>query len=122
MEAKPVKLNYKGSSIAKAELQYGIKFFTVLNNLSSKDENGEKKQADFGMSDMLFLYVAGGGSVDTFDKMIIDGTEVLMLDIMEGLAASGFLGTKFNRAEAETAIKKAMKDIETEVSQTSGEN
>ena len=118
MEAKPAKLNYKASNIAAAELKYGLKFFKVLNSLSNA------KDGDFGMSDMLFLYVAGGGSVDTFDKLIIDGTESLMIDIMEGLTEGGFLGQSrnFDRKQVETAVKEAMKDIETEVSQTSGEN
>ncbi len=100
------KLNYKGTNIAKAEQKYGVKFFNVVENL------GKKGEANVGMLDMLFLYCAGGGTEEDFDKFIVSDTEKIMLDIMEGLAESGFLGEKrnFDRAKAKEEIEKAIKE------------
>lgn len=103
------KLNYKGSNIAKAEQRYGVKFFNVIESLGSK--NGEN---NVGMVDLLFLFCAGGGTEEQFDKRVIDDTEGVMLDIMEGLSESGFLGkkVKFDRTKALAEIKKALKEAE----------
>lgn len=99
------KLNYKGTNIAKAEQKYGVKFFNVVEQL------GKKSETNIGMLDMLFLYCAGGGTEEDFDQYIVNDTEKIMLDIMEGLAMSGFLGEKknFDRAKAKAEIEKAIK-------------
>ena len=103
------KLNYKGSNIAKAEQEYGVKFFNVIETLS-----GKKGENNIGMVDLLFLFRAGGGTEEQFDKRVVDDAEGIMLDIMEGLSESGFLGKKmkFDRTKAMTEIKKALKEAE----------
>lgn len=114
------KLNYKGTSIAMAEQKYNLKFFSVLESMGKKEDGSLPK---VGMIDMLFLYVAGGGTPEKFDELVVNNTEDLMLDIMEGLSVSGFLGKemKFDAKTARAEIKKAL-NTEIKASRKSGEN
>jgi hypothetical protein len=92
-----MKLNYKASNIAKAEREYKLKFFTVMGGLGS----------DMGVGDLLFLYVAGGGSEDDFDKLFETGIEEVMIAIMEGINDAGFLGKMVSTSELRDAMAKA---------------
>ena len=85
-----MKLNYKASSIARAEQEYGLKLFSVMESLS--DKQGSVRNV--GVIDMLFLWVAGGGTPEEFDEIAETDVEKLMLIIMDGLNQSGFLGMK----------------------------
>ena len=63
-----MKLNFKASNIAKAERNDGCKFFDVFNGMST---------GSIGVSDLLFLYHAGGASDEDFDKDFGKGIEIL---------------------------------------------
>ena len=100
-----MKLNYKASNIAKAELNEDRKFFDVFNNMST---------GSIGVNDLLFLYHAGGASDDDFDADFKKGIPEVMQNIMEGINEAGFLG------EIDTeAVKEQFK---TATSETSGKS
>ena len=76
-----MKLNFKALNIAKAERQDERKFFDVFNGMST---------GSMGISDLLFLYHAGGASDDDFDKAMYKNFKT----------CAGF--TFFNNDEEET--------------------
>ena len=55
-----IELNYKASNIAKAEKADYRKFFDVFNSMGSNS---------IGVSDLQFLFHAGGASDDDFDEV-----------------------------------------------------
>lgn len=99
-----MKLNFKASNIAKAERNDGCKFFDVFNGMST---------GSIGVSDLLFLYHAGGASDEDFDKDFGKGIEILMTNILEAINEAGFLG------EIDTKVME--KQLKTDSSKTSGE-
>lgn len=76
-------LHYKASAIAKAEDVYGKKLFEVLSLMGSSAP---------GVSDLLFLFAAGGGTEDEFDELFEKGIDEVMLVVMKGITDAGFLG------------------------------
>ncbi|MBR2766792.1 hypothetical protein IKD67_01770 [Candidatus Saccharibacteria bacterium] len=103
MEDSNKKLNYKASNIALAEKKLGLRFFSVIKGF---------KTGEVGFIDILFLWSAGGGDKDEFDKRVIDDTENIMVEIMQGLSDAGFLGAKgkFSIEQARKELRKALKD------------
>lgn len=100
-----MKLNYKALNIAKAEQDENRKFFDVFNGMSS---------GSIGVSDLLFLYRAGGASDKDFETDFKKGIPELMQNILEGINDAGFLGEIDTKAMEATANKDS--------SETSGEN
>ena len=78
-----VELNYKASNIAKAEKEDYKKFFDVFNNMGNNS---------IGVSDLQFLFHAGGASDDDFDEIFSKGMETVMETILDGINRAGFLG------------------------------
>ena len=78
-----MKLDYKASNIAKAEKEDGEKFFDVFNNMGT---------GSIGVSDLLFLYHAGGASDNDFNEDFKDGLEKVMNKVLEAINEAGFLG------------------------------
>ena len=107
METKPT-LTYTASKIALAERELKMNFFDELPMLARRPS----------MSGLLFLFKAGGGTDAQFDEVFKQGADALMVMIMDGLEAGGFLPK-----EAVEEVKKAMEDIKTtqKASQNSGE-
>ena len=100
-----MKLNFKALNIAKAERQDERKFFDVFNGMST---------GSMGISDLLFLYHAGGASDDDFDKDFKQGIGTMMTNILEGINEAGFLG--------EIDTKAMEKQLKQDSSKTSGES
>lgn len=107
MDTKPT-LTYTASRIALAERELKMNFFDELPLLARKPS----------MSGLLFLFKAGGGTDTQFDECFKKGADEVMVVIMEGLEAGGFLPK-----EAVDEVKKAMAEIKEsqETLQTSGE-
>ncbi len=103
MENSIKKLNYKASNIAKAEKELDLRFFKVIEGF---------KSGNVGFIDLLFLWIAGGGEKDEFDNRVINDTENIMLEIMQGLDDAGFLGEKgkFSMEQARKEFRKLMKE------------
>lgn len=102
-----MKLNYKASTVAKAERENNCSLFTTIANL------GE----DINMSDLMFLLQAGGCTADEADALVADqGIDGCVEVIMVGLAESGFLGKKVNADD----IKRSMEQTRTQSSITTG--
>ena len=78
-----VELNYKASNIAKAEKADYRKFFDVFNSMGSNS---------IGVSDLQFLFHAGGASDDDFDEVFAKGIDEVMSVILKGINDAGFLG------------------------------
>lgn len=92
-----MKLNYKASNIAKAERATGAKFFGVVSNLGG----------DMGISDLMFMFLAGGGSEEEFDVEFAKGFEEVLANIIEGMNEAGFLGEKINTKELRENLRAA---------------
>lgn len=92
-----MKLNYKASNIAKAESETGKNFFNIIANLGN----------NASVSDLMFLFNAGGGTLDEFDATFASGVESVMIAIMEGINDAGFLGEKIDIE----AMKKEMEKV-----------
>ena len=82
-EQEMIELNYKASNIAKAEKEDGLKFFDVFNNMGNNS---------IGVSDLQFLFHAGGASDKDFDEIFSKGVAEVMNLILEGINKAGFLG------------------------------
>lgn len=92
------KLLYKASFIARAERETGKKFFEVLG----------KMDGDLSFDDLMFLFKAGGASEEDFDQIVASGLENAIIEIMDGLNDSGFLGSqKIDTAELRSAMKNS---------------
>lgn len=89
-----IKLNFKASNIAKAEDKKNKNFFKAISGMSDIPS----------MSDILFLFLAGGATEDEFDEIIAGGIENAMTIITEGLNESGFLGKKIDTTDLKKAI------------------
>lgn len=114
MEDKKITLNYKASNIAKAEEATGKSFIDSFAGLS--------KRVSF--ADLRFLVLAGGGTDDDFDALFASGTENMMVAILEGINAAGFLGSEKMDIEAlKTQMHETMGKAvsNTKTSQNSGE-
>lgn len=102
-------LKFTASKIAKAEKNNNANFFDVLGGLASRPS----------MTALLFLFNAGGGTDEQFDKVFEnDGLEGVMGAILEGLGDGGFL-PKDAVKEAKEALVKASET--TEASENTGE-
>lgn len=93
-----VQLNYKASNIAKAEKEQGVSFFNEL----------AEAQATPSVSALMFLFTAGGGTVEEFDELFKKGVDELMLIIMPEIADAGFLGKAVNSKIIKARMKKSM--------------
>ena len=100
-----MKLNFKALNIAKAEQNENRKFFDVFNGMSS---------GSIGVSDLLFLYRAGGASDKDFEDDFKKGIPELMQNILDGINEAGFLG-EIDTTEVKAQFKQG-------TSKTSGEN
>ena len=78
-----IELNYKASNIAKAEKEDNRKFFEVFNHMGNNE---------IGVSDLQFLFHAGGANNDDFDETFAKGIETVMEAILDGINCAGFLG------------------------------
>lgn len=103
-----MKLDYKASNIAKAERAHGMNFFETLTTLSNSPS----------ISGLLFLFEAGNGSESDFDTAFKEGIDNVLVVIMEGLSAAGFLGQEDVRV-----VKRTLDDLKKnqKTSQSSGE-
>ena len=102
-----MKLDYKASNIAKAERAHGMNFLKTLKTLSDNPS----------ISGLLFLFEAGNGTEDDFDQAFKEGINKVLVVIMEGLSAAGFLGQEDVRV-----LKRQLEDQKKPVtSQNSGE-
>ena len=104
-KALVTSLKFKASSIARAEEVYKMDFFAALDKIGSS------------MRAMLFLFCAGGGDQESFDKFMEEkGIQELVLLILDGINEAGFLGKKLDlgkiRATIDKEMAKAMKDQE----------
>ena len=94
------ELNYEAITIARAERAYEAKFFTVVAELA---------KGKIGIGDLLFLYVAGGGTEEEFSKGYkVGATEGLIKNILRGISEAGFLdeGTKNQMKELMEVLDK----------------
>ncbi len=115
-----MQLNYKASNIARVERESKItdpknpkKFFTALNGLGG----------EMSVDDLLFLFVAGGGTEDQFDQLFAEkGVQEIILVIMEGINDAGFLGKKIDVAEIRKAMEAAVKGDSSKATPTTGES
>lgn len=98
-----MKLNYKASNVAKAEAETGKNFFGVIANLGGNTS----------VLDLMFLFTAGGGSVDEFDSLFASGIEAVMVSIMEGINDAGFLGEKIDIEAMKKEMEKARATLKT---------
>lgn len=89
-----MKLNYKASNIAKAEREYGMKFFKAFNSMN-----------EMGVAELQFLYRAGGASDEEFDEMFAKGIEEAFVPILEGINDAGFLAEKIDIQNFKEALK-----------------
>ena len=89
-----LKLNFKASNIAKAEDLTHKNFFKAISEISEIPS----------ISDLMFVFKAGGASEEEFDEVLKDGIENAMVIITEGLNDSGFLGKKIDTTELKRAI------------------
>ncbi len=94
-----MKLDYKASNIAKTERTYGINFNKVLTTLD-----------DPSMSDLLFLFEAGGGNESDFDAAFAKGYDNALAIILEGIISAGFLGKEITQ-EAKLALADLKKEM-----------
>ena len=76
--------------------------------------NNGMSTGSMGISDLLFLYHAGGASDDDFDKDFKEGIGTMMTNILEGINEAGFLG--------EIDTKAMEKQLKQDSSKTSGES
>ena len=107
MDTKP-NLVYTATKIAVAERELKMNFFDELSVLAKKPS----------MSGLLFLFKAGGGTEEQFDTLFKNGADAIMVAIMDGLEAGGFLPK-----EAVAEVKKLLaeaKDVQ-KATQSSGE-
>ena len=75
---------YTAINIATAEKKYGSSFFDIFGALGS---------GKVGVSDLLFLFVAGGHTEEEFERTFkIDDVQNLIVDMMAGISEAGFLG------------------------------
>lgn len=94
-----VQLDYKASNIAKAEKEQGENFLEKISTL-----NGIPP-----VSDLMFLFIAGGGTIEEFDKFIKkEGVGAATVEIVACIAESGFLGKNID-------AKKLRADMEEEL-------
>ena len=94
-----VQLNYKASNIAKAEKEHSENFLEKISTL-----NGIPP-----VSDLMFLFIAGGGTIEEFDKFIKkEGVGAATVEIVACIAESGFLGKNID-------AKKLRADMEEEL-------
>lgn len=119
-----MELNYKATNIAKAERECGLKFFTVIGSLGSKEpeesvegetvETGETDEVDmsqinFGIGELVFLCKAGGASDEEINETFKTGLENVLVAIMEGLSTAGFFGElKIDTTELKNTMKKSL--------------
>lgn len=73
-------LDYRASLIAQTERKYGKSFFDALTELGNKPS----------VNGLAFLFEAGKGDMEEFDKLFKSGVDKVITVIMEGLAESGF--------------------------------
>lgn len=78
-----IELIYKASNIAKAEKEDNRKFFDVFNTMGNNS---------IGVSDLQFLFHAGGASDEDFDRAFEMGISEVMSIILKGINDAGFLG------------------------------
>lgn len=113
MPIHTIQLKYTGSNIAKAENEAGKNFMNVVATIATSP----------AISDLKFLFDAGGASDDDFDKAFSEGVDNVVLIIMRGLNDSGFLGGKLDIEAIEKEMQERREKVQeiTKVSETSGE-
>lgn len=113
MPTKIITLKYTGSSVAKAEIESGKNFMNVVAAIGAAPS----------ISDLKFLFDAGGASENDFDQAMAQGIDNAVLIVMRGLDESGFLGTKLDLQAMEKEMKARKSEIQKnmEASETSGE-
>lgn len=104
-KALVTSLKFKASNIAMAEERYKMDFFSALDKVGTS------------MRAMLFLFCAGGGDEESFDKFMEEkGIKELVLLILDGVNEAGFLGEKLDlnkiRATIDRATAEAAKNQE----------
>lgn len=89
-------LKFKASSVARAEEVYKMDFFAALDKVGSS------------MRAMLFLFCAGGGDQEPFDKFMEEkGIKELVMLILDGVNEAGFLEKKLDLDKIRATIDKA---------------
>ena len=113
MPTKIITLKYTGSSVAKAESETGKDFMSVVAAIGATPS----------ISDLKFLFDAGGASENDFDEAMAQGIDSAVLTIMRGLNESGFLGTKLDLQAMEKEMEARKLEIRKhmEASENSGE-
>lgn len=109
-----MKLNYKASNIAKAERKSGKNFFDAFSGIMTVSGNPS-------ISDLMFIYTAGGATKDDFDESFSKGIENVLVEVMDGINEAGFLGEKIDLTALKQGLADTMKNAKQEVSQAIGE-
>ncbi len=105
MTMNTVVLNYKASNIAKAESKYGANFMVAIDNLGTS----------ISMSDLYFLYQAGGATDEEFDQAMSGGITKAVMPVLEAINNAGFLGIKIDLAELEREMQNATQKMQKEL-------
>lgn len=96
-----VQLNYKASNIAKAEKEQGENFLEKISTL-----NGIPP-----VSDLMFLFIAGGGTIEEFDKfMKKEGVGAVTVEVVASIAESGFLGKSIDAKQLRRDMEEELED------------
>lgn len=96
-----VQLNYKASNIAKAEKEQGENFLEKISTL-----NGIPP-----VSDLMFLFTAGGGTIEEFDEfMKEEGVGIVTVEVVASIAESGFLGKSIDAKQLRSDMEEEMKN------------
>lgn len=107
-----MKLNYKASTIAKAEQESGINFFSALESTSGSPS----------MSTIMFLCHAGGATDEEIDEAMAKDASSVIEEIMGAIAESGFLGSNIKKKDIVSLMEKARKEKEAQVEKALTEN
>ncbi len=96
-----VQLNYKASNIAKAEKEQGENFLEKISTLNGIPQ----------VSDLMFLFIAGGGTIEEFDDFIEEeGVGAVTVEVVASIAESGFLGKSIDAKQLRADMTEDLED------------
>lgn len=101
-EKKHTNLKYISSQIAEAEAQYKLNFFKAIEHMMDQS---------YSMTELIFVFVAGGGTKSEFDARYAEDSEALAMDIMTALNSCGFLGPKMEPKKFRELMAKEAETI-----------
>lgn len=114
MTIQHTTLKYKSSLIAEAESHYKLNFFKAVEHILDQS---------YSMTELIFVFVAGGGSREEFDERWDEDSEALAMDVMTALNSNGFLGPKMKPEEFRKLMAKEAETLKAnaKTTPTSGE-